>query len=164
MFGALVIEPAKFARERGQLAGSLELAALSRVAELLFDSTGTVQYAVSGYVNARGYNALHVRLDAELSLRCQRCLGPLQQPVHTKRDIVLVPGADEFAQRDDEAEAEDVIPEVARLELAPLLEEELLLALPLALRHEEGACSTGIAAEPAQAASPFAVLAKFKQQ
>jgi uncharacterized metal-binding protein YceD (DUF177 family) len=75
-----------------------------------------------------------------------------------------VPGADEFAQRDDEAEAEDVIPDVPRLELVPLLEEELLLALPLALRHEGAACSEAIAMQPAEASSPFAALAKLKQQ
>jgi uncharacterized protein len=123
-----------------------------------------VRYLVSGYVNERGYNALHLELDGELSLRCQRCLGPLSQPVHSEREIVLVPGADEFAQREDEAESEDVIPEVARLELMPLLEEELLLALPLALRHEEGACGAVLeaVAEPV-AASPFAALARLKQ-
>ena len=177
MSGQLVIEPAKFARARGELAGSLAVAALSRVADLLFDtgsdsgssdsgsdSGGTVRYAVSGYVNERGYNALHIALDGEINLRCQRCLGSLVLPVHTERAVVLVPGADEFAQRDDEAEAEDVIPDVPRLELMPLLEEELLLALPLALRHEEAACSDVVATQPAEVNSPFAALAKLKQQ
>ena len=163
MSGQLVIEPARFARGRGQLTGSLEVAALSRLADLLFNSGGTVEYAVSGYVNGRGHNALHIELDGQLDLRCQRCLGSLVLPVHAQRDIVLVPGADEFAQRDDEAEAEDVIPEVARLELVPLLEEELLLALPLALRHEDE-CGAASALQPAQAGSPFAALAKLKQQ
>jgi uncharacterized protein len=77
---------------------------------------------------------------------------------------VLVPGADEFAQGGDEAQSEDLIPDVAQLELAPLLEEELLLALPLATRHDEGACGTGLEMAPEPAvASPFAALAKLKQ-
>jgi uncharacterized protein len=164
MSGQPVIEPAKFARGHGKLTGRLDVSALTRVADLLFDTAGSLEYAVSGYVNERGHSALQVCLDGELNLRCQRCLGPLPQPVHTQRDIVLVPGADEFAQRVDEAEAEDVIPDVPRLELAPLLEEELLLGLPLAARHEDGACSTGVALQPAQSGSPFAALAKLKQQ
>jgi uncharacterized protein len=158
-----VIEPGKFARGQGQLTGTLDLSRLPRVNDLLFDSAGEVRYAVTGYLNDRGHNALHVELDGELKLRCQRCLGPLIQPVRVQRDIVLVPGADEFAQREDEAESEDVIPDVARLALGPLLEEELLLALPLAPRHEEGACDTGIETATAPAPSPFAALAKLKQ-
>jgi uncharacterized protein len=164
---SLVIEPGKFARSRNRLAGAMQVASLPRVADLLFDSGGTVRYAVSGFVNARGYSALRVELDAELSLRCQRCLGRLLQPVHTERDIVLVPGADEFSQREDEAESEDVIPDVPRLDLAPLLEEEMLLALPLAVRHEEGECrseptSDAHSPDPG-ASSPFAALAKLKR-
>jgi uncharacterized protein len=164
MFEQPVIEPAKFARSRGRLEGTLQVAALPRVADLAFDGAGAVRYVVSGYQNDRGYSALHVELDGELNLRCQRCLGPLLQPVHSEREIVLVPGADEFAQGGDEAQSEDLIPDVARLELAPLLEEELLLALPLATRHDEGACGTGLEMAPEPAvASPFAALAKLKQ-
>jgi uncharacterized protein len=164
MFEQPVIEPARFARSRGRLEGTLQVAQLPRVADLVFDGAGTVRYVVSGYVDDRGYSALHVELDGELNLRCQRCLGPLSHTVRSEREIVLVPGADEFAQREDEADSEDVIPDVARLALAPLLEEELLLALPMATRHAEGACGTGLETpSAAPATSPFAALAKLKQ-
>ena len=165
MFEQPVIEPGRFARMGERLSGKRDLSGLPRVADLLSEAGGEVRYAVSGYVNERGYSALHVELDGKLSLRCQRCLGPLLQSVQARREIVLVPGADEFAQRDDETDFEDVIPDVQRLELVPLLEEELLLALPLAVRHEDGGCGPGAQAVPARPAgeSPFAALAKLKQ-
>src|SRR5512134_3399836 len=98
----LVIEPARFARERGQRAGTLAPARLPRLAESLGDAAGSVGYSVAGYMNERGFPTLHVEIDAALHLRCQRCLGSLAQQVRSQREIVLVPGADEFAQRDDE--------------------------------------------------------------
>jgi uncharacterized protein len=158
-----VIEPAPFARAGNRLSGHLEAARLPRVSELLFDGAGSVRYEVRGFVDHRGYNALRVELQGELTLRCQRCLGPMVQPVQVRRDIVLVPGADEFAQREDETELEDVIPDVQRLDLGPLLEEELLLALPLAPRHGEGECTAAVEVEQVPAPSPFAALAKLKQ-
>jgi uncharacterized protein len=164
MSGQPVIEPARFARATGRIEGDLELAGLPRLAEALAEAAGSVRYVVAGSVNERGFSVLHVALEGTLLLRCQRCLGVLPQPVHVVRDLVLVPGADEFAPVEDEAETEDVIPEVPRLELAPLLEEELLLALPLAPRHEGGECRSEVPADAAGAApSQFAVLAKFKQ-
>jgi uncharacterized protein len=170
MSGQPVIEPARFARFSGRIEGDLDVARLPRVAELLAEGPGSVHYLVTGSVNDRGHSVLHVQLDGSLPLRCQRCLGVLSQPLHAVRDLVLVPGADEFAPLQDEADTEDVIPEVARLELAPLLEEELLLALPLAPRHEGGDCRTEAAAGGSEATggteqppSPFAALAKLKQ-
>jgi uncharacterized protein len=160
-----VIETAKFARGRGRVSGALSLNSLARVADLLSDAggEGEVAYEVTGYVSDRGFPALHVKLDGQLILRCQRCLGPLPQHVQSVRDIVLVPGADEFAQRDDESELEDVIPDVPRLDLGALLEEEVLLALPLAPRHEEGACRAATEAESPGVPSPFAALARLKR-
>jgi uncharacterized protein len=163
-----VIEPAKFARGRGRVSGALTLNMLPRVADLVSEASatgggGTVGYHVSGYVDERGYPALHIELDGDLTLRCQRCLGSLPHRVQSERNVVLVPGADEFAQRDDESESEDVIPEVPRLDLGALLEEELLLALPLAPRHEEGACRAAAEAQSPDVPSPFAALARLKR-
>ncbi len=178
MSGQLVIEPAKFARSGGRRAGRLTLAELPRVAQQLVElglsselgsgrsqePGASVDYEVSGFVSARGYPGLHVTVAGTIVLQCQRCLEPLPVPLAAQRDIVLVPGADEFAQVDDEAEGEDTIPEVAKLDLTELLEDEVLLALPLAPRHEDRACEAAV--EPVQDGvdSPFAQLARLKKK
>lgn len=161
----LVIEPGQFARARGRLAGTLEAGTLPRLADALFDTAGAVGYEVRGEVNERGRAVLHIALDGSLDLRCQRCLGRLAQQVRTRRDIVLVPDADEFVQGEDVAETEDVIPEVARLDVSALLEEELLLALPHSARHEEDVCRAEVdAPAPAGGSSPFAALARLREK
>jgi len=168
MSGQLVIDPASFARDRARLTGSVAAAALPRLAEQLDDAGSSIQYEVAGFLDDRGRSALRLKLVGMLELRCQRCLGALPIRIDAQRDIVLVPGADEFAPFDDEDESTDIIPAVARLDLRALLEDEVLLCLPVAPRHAEGECRAGAPAVEAAAevkpapASPFAVLAKLK--
>ena len=77
-----------------------------------------------------------------------------------------MPGADEFAPFDDEDESTDVIPAVPRLDLRVLLEDEVMLGLPLAPRHTPGACAPQAEAPQAEteAPSPFAALARLRRQ
>jgi uncharacterized protein len=167
----LVIDPARFARDRARLTGVLAAAALPRLsdqlegADQLQGAGGEIGYQVDGFVSERGHPGLHLQLDGEIELRCQRCLGALRARIESRRDVVLVPGADEFAQRSDEDETMDIIPAVPRLDLRALLEDEVLLALPVAPCHAPGECRAPEGrpgAEP-ERVSPFAALAQLKR-
>jgi uncharacterized protein len=161
----LVIDPARFARERVRLTGSLAVASLPRLADQLHGAGGSIAYQVEGFVSERGYPGLHLELDAEIEVQCQRCLGALPTRIESRRDVVLVQGADEFAQRSDEDETLDIIPAVARLDLRVLLEDEVLLGLPVAPCHAQGECRTpeGEPAAAPERVSPFAALAQLKR-
>jgi uncharacterized protein len=161
----LVIDPARFARDRVRLTGSIAAAALPRLAEQLHGAGGSIGYEVEGFLSERGHPGLHLRLDGEIEVRCQRCLGALRTRIESRRDVVLVEGADEFAQRSDEDETMDIIPAVPRLDLRTLLEDEVLLGLPVAPCHAEGECRApegGPDAAP-ERVSPFAALAQLKR-
>ena len=161
----LVIDPARFARERGRLTGALTSAALPRLADQLHGAGGSIAYLVEGFISERGDPALRVELDGEVELRCQRCLETLRTRVDSRRELVLVQGADEFAQRSDEDETMDIIPAVPRLDLRTLLEDEVLLGLPVAPCHPPGECSApeGQHASTPERISPFAALARLKR-
>jgi len=161
----LVIEPGRFAREGRHLGGSLAPGALPRLTGLALGN-GEVGFEVDGFVTAKGHSALRLKVSAIVGLECQRCLERMEQRVESRRDIVLVPGADEFAQPDDEAETEDVIPEPDRLDLRELIEDELLLAMPLAPHHPEGECSMPRLEDDGSDVShqsPFAVLGRLRK-
>jgi uncharacterized metal-binding protein YceD (DUF177 family) len=83
-----VVDPARLAREESRLSGALTLAQLPRLADVLFDHTGSVSYAVEGYVTGNGQPALHIGLAADLALRCQRCLERLPLHLEVERDLV----------------------------------------------------------------------------
>ena len=160
-----VIDPARFARERGRSTGSLTAAALPRLADQLHGAGGSIAYQVEGFISGRGHPGLHLELDGEIEVRCQRCLGALRTRIECQRDVVLVQGADEFAQRSDEDETMDIIPAVPHLDLRALLEDEVLLALPVAPCHAQGECNApeGEHAAMPERVSPFAALVQLKR-
>jgi uncharacterized protein len=165
MFGQLSIEPERFARERGELQGVLSLAEMPRIAEQLFDLIGDIRYCVRGHLTEQGNPALAIKITGGVNLRCERCLERLQFGLRLGREVVFARGTDEFQPRDDEDDLVDVVPAVPRLDLQALLEEEVMLGLPMAPRHAEGEChapSTAGGGEERQP-SAFAALAKLKQ-
>jgi uncharacterized protein len=113
--------------------------------------------------------ALHLQAWAALPLTCQRCMGPVQTSVRVDRHVLFVPGEATAAALDDESE-DDVLELTKALDLHALIEDELLMALPLVPRHDQ--CPTAVrlsaqdaafdAAEPEQT-HPFAALAALRK-
>ncbi|MEY2684632.1 MAG: hypothetical protein RJA09_1776, partial [Pseudomonadota bacterium] len=78
---------------------------------------------------------LHLCAEGHAPQVCQRCLSPFWQPVALERWFRFV--SDEAtAEAEDEDSEEDVLAFVPRFDLGALLEDELLLALPLVPMHE----------------------------
>ena len=78
---------------------------------------------------------LHLQASAELPQTCQRCLSPYAQPVEVDRWFRFVADEAVALAEDDECE-EDLLAFEPRFDLAALIEDELLLALPLVPMHE----------------------------
>jgi uncharacterized protein len=68
-----------------------------------------------------------------LQLVCQRCLSPVQVPVDDEFHVVLIGSEDEMDQLPEQQDA--IVADAARLELGWLVEEQLLLAMPLVPTH-----------------------------
>jgi uncharacterized protein len=82
----------------------------------------------------QGLPVVEVRLQGAVTMICQRCLGPMRQPVNTTARVALLASESE-ADRVPESLETFLAPE-GRLTAAALVSEELLLALPIAPRHE----------------------------
>lgn len=97
--------------------------------------------------------------------QCQRCLQPMAVPLDVDRWFRFVATEDE-AERLDEQSEEDVLVESRRFDLPALVEDELILALPLVPRHETCPQPLPMAsAEPPEEAAPnpFAALAALRR-
>ena len=66
-----------------------------------------------------------------------------------------------YLEEEDEI---DRIPADAHLDVLALIEDEVLLGLPLSPRHEFGVCEAAAGNAPAGEQHPFAVLRKLKNQ
>jgi len=142
----------------------LAVATLKRLEDVLFDSEGSLEYVVRGSKDERNRPQLHVEVRGRLHLQCQRCLTLLDYDVAVDNTLLLLPRGAESEDIDD-PEAPDAIEATPELDVGALIEEEVLLSLPLAPRHAEGTCQSrlGSRLEGAEPPKAFAELAALKR-
>lgn len=144
--------------------GSLPVPGLDRLRDSLAESPGAVQFLVEGGHDGRRRPTLRLDISGTLRLQCQRCLAALDFPLRLVNTLLLVKG-DEAAAGGLDDEGAEWIEASSELDVAALVEEEILLSLPYAPRHEEGKCGEGLkAAKDGAGSSAFAKLAVLKQK
>jgi uncharacterized protein len=139
----------------------LPLRELPRIAPSLASPEGVAKCRV-GFSRERGQPIAQVAVQARLGLRCERCLKPVWTEVDEASQVWLVT---------DPAHADALDPGIeptlapqGRIVLRDLVEEELLLAVPLVPRHEDArqcAPAAESAAEPEAVQRPFAGLGEL---
>lgn len=161
----VVVDSLGFALNHDTLSGIAEVAEFSRLADVLHSSTGALEYTLSGGVNQYGKPVLHCRVKGRLQLQCQRCLEGMEYPLDTQSELVLARDEAELLQLDEqEEEAADAILADTKLNVLALVEDEVLLDLPVAPRHPAGTCQVKASDYDSQESSPFAALAKLKPE
>lgn len=165
-----------FAEAGATLNESMEVSQFERLlAEQHPDSVGapSVEWTVEGEKRSGVAGApsvwMHLRASLALPVGCQRCLAAVAVPLEVDRWFRFV--ADEAtAEAEDDVSEEDVLALEPRPDLIALIEDELLMALPLVPMH--GACplppsgtTVQEALEPPepQRPHPFAALAKLRK-
>lgn len=170
------LDVAAFARSQGEASGTLALGSFSRLAaDLVPDAVVTQQVqwsAQAGWRRVAGGERVILSLTAttQMHLQCQRCLLPVTVPLHIARQFAFAGDEREAARLDEETE-EDMLVLSRSFDLLALLEDELILSLPLVPKHENCPVPldpllnvTGLELEAATAggqprrANPFAVL------
>jgi uncharacterized protein len=173
-FNAHHLDLRAFSLSRGEIAAHDSLLKYERLMQETQGLGGdlAVNWTATGEIRQGGPDQeqvwLHLVADARVPLICQRCLGPVESPLVVDQYFRFV--ADEqTAETQDEVSDEDVLVLSKEFNLMALVEDELLMALPLVPRHE--ACPTPVRLEAADAdfevaatekINPFAVLAKLQ--
>jgi DUF177 domain-containing protein len=151
-----IIDGYEFAASRSGLSGTWPIADFARLSSLLSSDAGSIEYALEGVSDAQDRPALHLTIRGALRLRCQRCLAPLEFPLQIRSVLVLARSQAEIDALPVDAEGPDWVVATKAMEVHDLLEDELLLALPYAPRHEH--CMSQVRAGAAAPVSPFAEL------
>lgn len=163
-----------FADAAAALSGSDPLAGFLRLsAELAGPSEDpTVSWTAQGESRSGADGTpvpwLHLDARARVPLTCQRCLAPVQVDLLVDRWFRFV--ADEAtAEVEDEASDEDVLVASQDFDLHALIEDELLMEIPVTPRHEEcpeparlSAVDPDFDAAEAAKPNPFAVLGALR--
>lgn len=164
MLNPNLIDPEVFAAQSQQLTGTVLLSELDErvwAHEYLADKHVTVTVSLQGGRDRWQRLFLDLAIQADLSLLCQRCMQPL--PVALAENVRIVLFADEdkldeAMMSDDELEGMVLTQE---LNVCELVEDQILMALPYAPRHEQCANET-LANINQDKPNPFAVLAGLK--
>lgn len=167
-----------FAEAQGRLEIETPLARLPRLrdeADAGAGSLGDVQWAAAGELRpgaGGGAPSAWMRLTAHASLplTCQRCLGPVDMPLEVDRWFRFVADEATAEAQDDDAE-EDLLALEPRPSLFDVLEDELLMALPLVPLHSTCPVDVVLKAgdpgvpddEAAPPRNPFAALERLKK-
>lgn len=136
------------------------MAALGRVHDRLAGTAGTVTYVVRGDRDLRERPLLHVEISGSLQMQCGLCLATFEYPLQLRSTVLLAqPGA--VPEGDDDPESPEWVEAGPELDVLALVEDEILLGLPVSVRHAQEGCDSGtMAAAGRHAVDPrFAKLA-----
>lgn len=160
-----IVDPWAMVRGRRGFTGSWPLARMRRLAELLVRTTGEARFSLAFDTDETGMPYVEVTVAATVWLRCQRTLEPFAYEVdHRSRLGLLASEQDEPALP---AGFEPLVVTDDQVRPADLVEDELILALPLVPRSGDGPRDyvSGTPDEPAVAEEqdgPFAALKALK--
>ncbi len=161
----MIIDAFEFARKGLVASGSVALQDLPRLDVL--ERSGSLHWQIDGCRDADGKPFLRLAVRGQVVLACQRCLEPLVHDVALGAQLFLARSeqeANELPLDDDEFDFIVATPEV---DVEALVEEEVLLGLPLVPKHarcvDEAAGDGQAEIALRRRASPFAVLAGMKK-
>ena len=162
------VDPRKLADRAARFEGELQLSGLKRLVDPLEDDQGVVLASFDFGRDEQRTVVIHSQLDVAVTMICQRCLEPVVLPIHSECDYAVV---NEGANTEHLPKGYDVL-EVGEdpLDLLALVEEELLLALPIVPLHGPEICQPPTGPETPESSenevsrsNPFSVLAQLKR-
>jgi uncharacterized protein len=134
----------KVAASGGELSGAIDPFRLPRLGDRVAEEGGSIDWRIRGGGDRQGRPALTLEVEGEIPVTCQRCLGTMRQRVAQETVLLLARSEAEMVRLDEASDCEVVLAS-APLQALELVEDELLLALPFAPRHEQR-CGTDAAA------------------
>ncbi|MDO4696676.1 MAG: YceD family protein [Neisseria sp.] len=165
MLTPYLIDPAAFASEKRLLEFSVALRSLDERVwshEYFAGRDAEISIRLKGGTDSLQRPFLDLEVKAGLSLQCQRCMKPVEADLDETARIVLFfdeGRLDEAMLSDEELEGM-LCPK--ELDVRELAEDQILMAMPYAPRHEE--CGNEMPAGINQdKPNPFAVLAGLKR-
>jgi uncharacterized protein len=165
-----VLDAWRMVAARRGFEGSLPLSSMSRLRDALCDDEGVVRYTIEFDRDALQVPYVELRIDAALPLVCQRTLQRFLHPVQVAQRLGLLPAdADlEAAEAGLPPDYEPLqLPEDGMLRPAELVEDELILAVPvvpISPGSEAMERDWPVQAGEAAQANPFAALAGLKKR
>lgn len=151
--------------------GELALERLPRLKDYLANDEAHIEADLDFRIGDFGDREITGQVSATLQLPCQRCLEPVELAIADKVQLAMVKNDEQAAKL--RPELDPWICDEIKLMLADLVEEQILLALPIVCKHSADECKRKMnyagpteqdePSNPAPKDSPFAVLKTLKE-
>ncbi|TFW33308.1 YceD family protein [Massilia horti] len=161
---AFVIDAFEFCRNHGYREGVTPVAEMPRLAADCADSSGEIRWSITGGQTKQGYPSMTLSVAGTVQLVCQRCLTPFGYEIDSSTMLVLGRDDEEADQIEEilDDDSIDVIVGSNCCDIRDLLEDEALLALPQAPKHEVCPDTQMLDSLKSEKVSPFAGLKNLK--
>ncbi len=157
-----IINSLEFARKSLEIRDTIAHSDLQRAKDLLKQETESLNWRLTGEIGLDKKARLHLIVTGNVAVPCQRCLEPMMMALDIKSEFILVNDESEIPPEEDDVEDHDYLIAEAEMDLLQLVEDEILLALPYAPKHEINDCAVKAEVNELKAPNPFAVLRDFK--
>jgi uncharacterized protein len=150
--------------------GSTTDALMPRLAQTILPTQAPIHWKAQGVLKVddqrRQQDVLALSANATLSMTCTRCLEPIAVPLTLDRQFWVVKDEATAQLLDADQDQIDVLAASRQFDVMELLEDELLMALPVQPMHDQCALpagKTGLTMTDEGKPNPFAVLAALKK-
>jgi len=131
------VDPYRLANKGESLSGDIAVASMARLSQTLMQKDASVSVnLVFGYGEQRRLT-VNGKVNTDLELKCQRCLGPMPWPLQLEFTLVLVKAGN---QGEIPPEYEQYIMDADKIRLYEMIEDEILLSMPLVAKHATEDC------------------------
>ncbi len=157
-----IINSLEFARKSLEIRDTIAHSDLQRAKDLLTPETKNLNWRLFGDVSADKTARLHLSITGNIGVPCQRCLEPMMMALNISAEFILVKDESEIPPEEDDIEDHDYLVAEAEMDVLQLVEDEILLALPYAPKHEINDCAVKAEVNELKAPNPFAALRDLK--
>ena len=158
----LLIHPERIADKPQVFAGAASLDDLPRLAEALANGDCELRYRVTARLDRERRKVVSCIIEGFVFLTCQTTLEAFRHAIYIDDRLVLVDDESRLPPIEEESDAEDFLVADAPLDVLDLVEDAVLLALPMVPR-KPGVEEVKRADKDAKE-SPFAALASLKKR
>lgn len=160
-----LIHPERIAARPTVLKGTFAPADLERLLDSLADERGELRYEVSAALDKQRRKVVSCIIEGFVFLMCQKSLEAFRHEISVRERLILVDDEAGLPAIEEEGEGEDYVVAGEPLDIRDLVEDAVLLALPMVPRKpglEEG--DPGPADGGGERQSPFAALASLRKK
>jgi uncharacterized protein len=134
------VDPVRFAENATHLHGTLLVKNLERLGESLMTPAGEVTVDLQFGIDQQRIRFLKGHCETELTLQCQRCLEPFQYKIVGNFNSAIVGSEEAEKELPESYDPLLIDPENSTLNLQDLVEEELIISLPIVFKHDLQDC------------------------